>query len=480
MRIESDIVPGMIPDPADEFPSRPVHLADYIRLLARLSLGGTIIFIPFRYRTVLLSRPIPPIYQDFTDFLFFASDFFLIAMLVFWGLGVWVTPQPGRRVSRKTGPFFLTYPLLAVVLVSGISVFFSVDRALSIYHFIRFLLLAGMYLYIVNEVHSLKDVAVPILIQVLIQAWVGVAQSLAQHSLGWYSLGELELDPAWSGVSVITAAGVRSLRAYGLSDHPNILGGGLALALLILMGWYLERDLEKAWRWQPARAVCLLPGWVCLFLTFSRAAWLGLFGGLIGGAAMLLKTRQFRTLATLTGLTGAWVLAASPFLWHYLPSIGIRINPPSAETGGHEIVVDASLAERRVLGEAANQIFSENALWGTGLGTLPIAMRAVYPEFPLDYQPVHNVLLDVASEIGLFGGLFYFLAMLAPWLALWLNRERLLFGPALIATSAALLAATLIGLFDYYLWYLIPGRLWQVLAWALWAVTFERALTYER
>jgi O-antigen ligase len=469
MQIDGDIVTRMT-DPTDESHNSLIGLVEYIRLLARLSFGGMIVFIPFRYRTILMARPILPIYQDFTDFLLFASDVFLLGTLVFWGVGFLF-----ERRRLNPGPFFLTYPLLGVVMVAGISVFFSVDRGLSAYHFIRFLGLAGLYLYVVNEVRSLREVAVPILIQTLLQGWVGVAQALAQHSLGWYSLGELELDPAWSGVGVIMAGGARALRAYGLSDHPNILGGCLALAMLLLAGWYLEREREADQRWQPARAVLMLPGLVCLLLTFSRAAWLGVFGGVIWFSAVLLRTRQFRTLGILAGLAGAWVLAASPFIWHNLPYLSTRITPPTTESGGHEIVIDTSLSERRMLGEVANEIFAGHAIFGTGLGTFPVALRAAYPDFPLDFQPVHNVLLDVASEIGLFGGLFYFLGLLAPWLALWLNRKRLIFTPALVATSAALLAASVIGLFDYYLWYLIPGRYWQVLAWGLWAVSFQEA-----
>ena len=475
MRIENDIVAAIMHAPVEEKLTTQAGLSEYIHLLARLSFWGTLVFIPFRYRTLLLARPVPPIYQDFTDFLLFASDILLIATLVFWGLSFLF-----NRRRFQTGPFFLTYPLLGILLISALSVIFSVDRALSAYHFIRLLFLAGFYLYLVNEVRSLKEVAIPILIQVLIQSGVGVAQSLAQHSLGWYSLGELPLDPAWSGVSIISAEGVRGLRVYGLSDHPNLLGGCLALGLLILAGWYLEQDADAGARagdrWQPARAVLFLPGLVCLLLTFSRSAWLGVFCGLIWLVILLIRTRQTQTLATLAALSGAWMVVALPFIWHNLPYLNTRINPATPALGGHEIVLDASLSERRLLGEAANEIFVSHALLGTGIGTFPLALRAAQPDFPTDYQPVHNILLDVASEIGLFGALFYFLATLAPWLAMWLNRARLSFTPALAVTSAALLASVVIGLFDYYLWYLVPGRLWQVLVWGLWVAAYQENL----
>jgi len=53
-----------------------------------------------------------------------------------------------------------------------------------------------------------------------------------QGDLGLQLLGEYRLDPAWEGVSIVWMEGLRTLRAYGLSDHPNILGGSLAFALI--------------------------------------------------------------------------------------------------------------------------------------------------------------------------------------------------------------------------------------------------------
>jgi len=38
-----------------------------------------------------------------------------------------------------------------------------------------------------------------------------------------------------------------------------------------------------------------------------------------------------------------------------------------------------------------------------------------------------------------------------------------------------LLAIYVVGLFDYYTWVLAPGRLWQWLAWGLWASFYTSA-----
>ena len=127
-----------------------------------------------------------------------------------------------------------------------------------------------------------------------------------------------------------------------------------------------------------------------------------------------------------------------------------------------------SIGERRVLLAAANVLFEENALLGVGIGATPQALLTRFPNFAVSYQPVHFVLLDAAVETGMFGAAFYLVLLLAPWLALYLNR-RMKFPSDLIAASGVLLSLTIVGFFDYYTWLLAPGRIWQWLAWALWA-----------
>ncbi len=439
---------------------------DYVNLLARLCFQATVILIPFRYRFVLLARNFPPVYRDFTDFLLFLSDVSLVLTLLFWGATLAWKPR-GLRV----GPLLLSLPLAGVLLFSLISTFRSVDAALSAYHFIRMLLLAGFYLYVVNEVRSLNMLVLPVTIQAVVQGIVGTTQSLAQRSVGLQSLGELVLDPAWSGVSIVWAEGVRWLRAYGLSDHPNILGGTLALALLVMLGWYAQAPASRR---APA-ALFLLMAALTLLLTFSRAAWLGALLGAVLLIALWARYRPARELRHLAVLAAAGGLVLLPFLWRSAPFLSVRLNPAAA--AADQVATEyAALSYRRLLAAAANELFAQNALTGVGLGTFPVALLQNDPAFPIDYQPVHVVLFDVAVETGIFGALAYLAGMLLPWMALWLNRRSLRFTPALITASAALLAATVIGFFDYYLWFLPPGRLWQWLVWGFWAASYQDAL----
>lgn len=441
------------------------NFSAFIQTLARLAFAATIFLIPFRFRFVLLSRPFEAIYRDYTDLLLFAADGLMIATLALWFLRLVLT---GQRLDF--GPFFISIPLAGLTLFAFISSIFSLDPVLALYHSIRLLLLDAFYLYVFNEIRSFTWVGVPLALSILVQAGVGIMQVAWQHSLGLLSLGELELDPAWSGVSVVFADGARFLRAYGLSDHPNILAGCLAFALLFLAIWFLESSPRVR---VPTAAVFAL-GAIALLLTFSRAAYLSMAVGTLFVAIVLWRTMQPESLRHFLLLIVIALFAVLPIALQNVRFLGVRINPQSSLQIADDV---RSVAERAALNETANQVFANNPLAGVGIGALPQAVRQYHPTFDFYYQPAHIALLDAAAETGIFGALFYFALMVAPWLALASNRTQLTWTPHLLGISAILLAVTLVGFFDYYTWLLVPGRLWQGTIWGLWGIAYREAFT---
>jgi O-antigen ligase len=327
-----------------------------------------------------------------------------------------------------------------------------------------------LYLYLVNETFALEAVFLPVAAQLLIQAVVGIAQFLRQSSLGLDAIGELVLDPAWHGVSVVVSGGSRLLRAYGLADHPNILAGCLAFGILVLLIWYLRANP----RWRPPLVGVFVLSGIALLLTFSRAAWLALISASALFILFLYRNNQIAALRKLLLLIVTGVMVSVPFIWQNARYIGVRLNwDESFSQVPQEI---QALGERQLLNRAANEIFVENALTGVGLGASPHALLEKYPQLPVYYQPAHFTLLDAAVETGLFGALFYALMIIAPWLLIWLNRKRMDFSPEFIGVSSLLLAVTVVGFFDYYTWLLVPGRLWQWLTWGLWGGVYQSSL----
>lgn len=445
------------------FPYPASHWTDK---LARSAFYVTLIFVPVRLRMVLQSRPSEAIYSDYTDFLLFLPDITLLIALIAWGFARRVNPRPLRL-----GPPLVWIPLAGLTASALISVASSADSALSLFHAIRLCLLFLFYLFIVNEQMSVFGVALAMGLQGLLQAVVAIPQSILQRSIGLQALGEYLLDPAWSGVSIVSDGATRFLRAYGLSDHPNILGGCLAFSLLILLTVFLRSCRKNS---LVLGSVFVLIS-LALLMTFSRSAWLAFAAGSIFIVWFEAKARGWGFVKPLALLFISTTIVLLPFIARNSSYFGARFNTGSSfETVRSE---RGAVQERLFLIESANHIFSKHPLTGVGMSASPLALREEIPQLPetFNYQPPHFVLLTVGLETGMFGAIFYFLLMILPWIAFSRNAEARK-NPQVIGVMGVFLAVTIVGFFDYYTWFSTPGRIWQWLAWGLVAVAIESPL----
>jgi O-antigen ligase len=433
-----------------------VRAASAAALAARISLGAMVFLAPLRFRLLLAARPAPPVFRDYTDFLLFAADPFLAAALLFWLVSLVLEPRP---VSLK--PLGMTIGVAGLFLASLVSAFFSVDRSLSLFHALHLVLLFGLYLFVLNEIKNLVWVTLPAGLMLAVQALIAITQVLRQHSLGLASLQELSLDPVWKGVSIVWTPAASTLRAYGLSDHPNILGGCLAVGLVLLAAWYLEMPAH----WRPLGAAVFGLGLVGLLLTFSRSAFLGLGISLLAGAAWLLVAKKKRELTHWVILGTSSLVFLAPFLIQNAAFLGTRFNYDNSFT--NPTPENQSINERALLAGLAKALLSAHPLVGVGIGAFPEALFQANPNYAFNFQPPHIVLLDVAAETGLPGAFFYLLVELFPWAYLLLRRKEIRLTPSLLGVYGLLLAISTISLFDYYPWMIESGRLLQWLTWGL-------------
>lgn len=431
---------------------------------ARGCFGAALILIPLRYRWVLLPRPLTPIYSDYTDFLLYAADVAILLTLALWLISLLLAP---REITL--GPRHVWIPLAGLTLAGWLSTLSSYDAQLSIYHAIRLLVLYWFYVFVVNELFSRAWLVFFIGLQVASESVVAVAQFIAQHSVHLQTFGELPLDPAASGVSVVVSGGSRLLRAYGLTDHPNLLGGCLAFGLVLL----LPSCLRASRKW-PAAAAAFILGIQALLVSFSRAAWLAFT---IGALAILLMEILHRRWTSIQ--RGAWLALAcltliSSLLLAYAQFFGVRLN--SGNSFSSPTAEQQSVGERVILLKLAMPILRDHPLTGVGLGGSPLALHAYYPAFTLNYEPPHWSLFDAALETGVLGAISYLALLVFPVLV-FIRRRDLWSHPILTTALALLLAITVVGFFDYYTWLLDPGRIWQWLGWGLWAVALEKFRT---
>jgi putative inorganic carbon (HCO3(-)) transporter len=263
---------------------------------------------------------------------------------------------------------------------------------------------------------------------------------------------------------VTTADGTRILRAYGLTPHPNVLGGFLACGLVVLMS---ASTTSRAARLAQGAIVVLATA--ALVVTFSRGAWLAGLTGLVVGLAILAGSgsgRPVRRWLTTAALALAVVAAIG---WLAREPIASRTWLAPTITGTEQRSIDERLEQIRL----GWRVMLERPVTGAGASAVPIAMRQLEPDFPYAFYAPHLVVLTVAGELGVAGGLAYAWLMAAPWALLAAARRR--WTVELAGASAALAALTVVSLFDDYPWVGGPGRTLAWLVIGLWAVAWSRA-----
>lgn len=413
----------------------------------------------WRYRLLWHTGP-EAVYFELRDGFLYLSDLPALVAVVAWLL----SPFP-RRAGRL--PRWLVAALAGLGGMATLSAIWAPLPSLALYQAARLWLLLAIFLIVATTPEARGALAWGLVASGAVQAGIGIAQFLLQRTLGLRQFGELVMQPGWSGASVITVNGVPTLRAYGLTQHPNLLGGILMAAVLIGMGLAVglaseaqsgsKRHTDAARSRQPGRSLPsqagvrpapvsfarLAPisdrrlGWqlapalagiltaICfagLLLTFSRAAWLGTaVGGLV--MLILLLRRPVRpsvawpaaaALVVVLAVVGVIFLATQ---WPLLrPRLGLSVE-------GVEI---RSADERSGLETGAWTLIREHPWLGVGYGNFSLALwqrkPAAMAAYPI-YQPVHRVPLLAAAELGIPGALLWLILALGPWIAIWRRRS---------------------------------------------------------
>jgi hypothetical protein len=423
--------------------------------------------LPLWRHHVLQHRQPEAVFFEFHDVILYTTD------LPWWlALGAWLASRQMHRDRARLdwGPVFLWAPLLGLVCLGAAGLASAVDPWYAFHQILRWALLLGLYLMLVNLRIGPAVVVWPMAVGMAVQAAVALPQFAWQRSLGLERWGELHLHPAWPGISVVAAGTERWLRAYGLTQHPNLLGGCMMAFLLPVAGAAMGRTARS----RGLLLAAIVLGLAALLATFSRAAWLGLG---VGAAAMVgllagpwarecVSKAAIRLLVpTLAGV----VLAFAVVNWQLLlPRLGLAGQ-------GVEI---RSVEERASLSAVAGSLIRDRPLLGVGLGGFAQAMYYLAPEevgYPV-YQPVHNVVLLAAAELGIAGGALWLVLITGPWVAIWRARKRVRLTSWFAGLSGALVGLVVVSTVDAYVWASHQGRLLFWILLGLWASEWKGIL----
>jgi O-antigen ligase len=425
---------------------------------ARNSAGAlTLVLLPWWWHWIIIRRPFEGIlFHELTDFSLYATDALLLC-----ALAAWLVTKPDLSAL----PRWVLWPLLALPLLAFALVTAAADRDLALYQAARLSLVTLWSLALAGSPWLRRAAPALLLVGSSLQAIIALAQVALQHAVGLGFVGEVPLSQQMPGVSVVYAAGVRWLRPYGLTQHPNILAGCLSVAFLLALATVTTGNVRQRWAWY----VGLVLTGAGLAVAFSRATWIGTaLGGLFIGSHILssrspaVRRRLVRRVLLLLVSAG---LVFGALTWPILAS-RLGLTGASAEARSiNERGATIAIAWRHLI----------TAPWpGIGLAqftrlTLAGNLDLLGPYAP---QPVHVTPLLVLVELGPIGGLLWLWLMLAPPIR-WIRRPT--HAASLLGPTAALLALVVIGLFDYYPFQATQGRLltWTVLG--LWGAAWAAA-----
>ena len=377
------------------------------------------------------------------------ADGLALLSVAAYALAGW--PGRGRLKQPPIGLYAVALGLLGVWALTSVG--WATERGTALAFVIRLAWWAVVAIRVACDDVPPRSIALALLSGLLLQAAIGLVQFGAQHHLGLSALGELPIDLAYPGVSVISAGGPPLIRLYGLSGHPNVIGGYAAVALLLGVGVLRERRLLGWALWSI--------GLIGLLLTFSRSAALGLLSGAITIALLRRPDRRRARLllATAGGVIGLFALLFAPLI--------------VARLSGQGATEQVSIGERVEQTTLALELFGAQPLTGVGAGNFTLYNPPDTPLVPP--QRAHNVPLLIASELGLPGVLLW-LAGVASVMAAGVRsgRATTAMWPALL--TSALIAMLVISLFDYYWWTSSQGvYVWATIGGALLAQTFTRS-----
>ena len=421
-----------------------------------------VIFLwPWQARWIFWSELLGQGTSEYVTLSVYAVDVLMIVAVL------WMYPQVSWRVHRWRSLLVVGSYLWLVSLITG-------NPLVAGWKLLTVVLVVAFTLVVVqvgDRELALKSFVVAAVGQSLLAIWQFGAQTVAGGTL----LGMSSQTLLTPGVSLIATSTGRWLRAYGSLPHPNILGGFLALALLLTIDQYFS-IYENFQQWWSSRGVATKRLWrepivrrTGLALSLTLAVFVIMLAGLLvslsrsAALAMLLAGVVYLAQKYYQNRIRATVLTAKLLIFTLAVLVVWQTLLPDLWTTRLQLAgrIEAQSRAERIVGyEDALQIAARHAFLGTGLQNYAVALAELHPHEPSYlYQPIHNIWLLLAIELG-FVGLVVVGMVFWPFIKKF--GTHLLDEAAPVGVAAIVLVSTL-GVFDHYLASLHPGLLLWVI-----------------
>ncbi len=276
-------------------------------------------------------------------------------------------------IKKKKKNIQLTRLFFALVVVISIGILLSVNPGAGVYGLVRLveMVLFGALVKHVASKEVLRASLVVLSLGLISQSLLAVVQFFHQSAIGglFYFFGERMIVGSTPGAANVSLGGALILRPYGTFSHPNVLGGFLVIGVM----------LQNLIPLKKLNILSMCLGIVGLFASLSRSALVVVVGAL--GWVILykkLKVNKVTIIGVVTLLVG---------IGAFFPFVTERFVQTS---------FDESVSMRFSLIQNAVSMTMSHPFFGVGLNNF-------YNHVHSSHQPVHNVMLLILSQTGVFG-----------------------------------------------------------------------------
>ncbi len=436
-------------------------------------------FLPFQTQWIVREGMVRGEVWQYGTIGIFAVDILIVGIALIGSWNAWRSSGPRGivRLNQLGVIGWWIIPLLASVLLSIIA---AQDKGVAWLHafwVVEAIALGWSVFY--TQHRRLAQIA--FCAGAVFQAVIGLWQFFSQSTVASSLLG-IAVHPVWQGgTSVVELAGERWLRAYAGLPHPNIFGGYMAIAIILLVGLIVIEAQIHVRRVLLVMLVVLSAG---LSVSFSRSALISVGVGLailwvlcfrycesrpLVGAWQSTRRTVFDRFALLAMTTTIILLSFFVVLVPYRALFEARVEHSAR-------LEQQSISEReRQYRQAWEMIRTQRWMRSggyrgvAGVGNYTLTVSNAHPEIPLyNVQPVHNVFVLIAAEthssaLIWLGFILYYCVKRALGITPLSSFKRHLWKQLQDPRSAlplALLGALVpLLLLDHYLWSLHTGLL---------------------
>jgi len=325
------------------------------------------------------------------------------------------------------------FKTLIILGFVGVNILMAVNPEVVVYKWLRIGQLLITFWYFKKNKTEIKNKLIKVIpCWIVFESLLAVAQMAKNGSLNgiFYWFGERSFNFNTIGIAQMSVLGRGLIRSYGTFSHPNSLAGFLLVSLLL---WYgFKEKIKPIWWWTVSWF-----GFLGIMVSGSRTIWLLT---LILILCFLLK--NIKNKANLIGLV---------ILFLGMIGFGFYLINKEYQVSDFLGGWDINGIEKRVqLNLAGLKMFKETPLVGVGLGNFLVRL----PEFQKNngvfwLQPVHNILILILSEIGLFG-------LFLGW---WFLKENFKWRKINWIFKIILGVIIISGMVDHY-WLTLPQNVW--------------------